>query len=361
MMLRGAGYRDHRQFLNDLENLGVQSGEAVGTTHASFGAATLADHLEPALDIYADLVRRPHLPAEMLEDSRRVVLQELRGIEDEPAHRVMLELRRRQYPDPWGRSSTGERAAVESISIDDIRGHYQQCYGPNETILAAAGRFEWERLVDRVGGLLGDWAPAERPEPTTREALARHEHVDYPSSQTQIGISYPCIPQRHEDYFLAWAAVEALSGGMSSRFFTEVRERRGLCYSVYAYIHSLRDRGAVMCYAGTSADRAQETLDVMVAELDRLTAGIEPAELDRIKARSKSSLIMQQESSRARSAALARDWHLLGRPREMQEISDSVDRLTCERINAFLAANPPRDFVVVTLGPNALEVPARVL
>ena len=147
---------------------------------------------------------------------------------------------------------------------------------------------------------------------------------------------------------------------MSSRLFTEVREKRGLCYSVYATMHTLRDRGSVLCYAGTSAERAQETLDVTLAELVRLAEGMQPDELDRLKARIKSGLIMQQESSISRSGAIARDWYHLGRVRTLDEIGRLVDALSCESINSYLAANPPRDFTIVTLGPQPLEVPLGV-
>jgi predicted Zn-dependent peptidase len=112
----------------------------------------------------------------------------------------------------------------------------------------------------------------------------------------------------------------------------------------------------VFCYAGTSADRAQETLDVILGELARLAKGIDRFELDRLKARVKSGLIMQQESSSARSSSMARDWYLLGRVRTLDEISRLVDELSCESINAYLAAHPPGDYTVVTLGPEPLEV-----
>jgi predicted Zn-dependent peptidase len=147
---------------------------------------------------------------------------------------------------------------------------------------------------------------------------------------------------------------------MSSRLFTEVREKRGLCYSVYATMHTLRDRGSVLCYAGTSAERAQETLDVTVSELVRLVEGIREDELSRLKARIKSSLIMQQESSSSRSGAIARDWYHLGRVRTLDEVSRLLDALKCQSINTFLAANPPQDFTIVTLGPKPLEVPVGI-
>jgi predicted Zn-dependent peptidase len=116
----------------------------------------------------------------------------------------------------------------------------------------------------------------------------------------------------------------------------------------------------VFCYAGTTAERAQETLDVTIRELQRLGDGIEPNELDRLKARIKSSLIMQQESSSARSGAIAREWYHLGRARTLDEIGGLIDALTSHSINGYLRSNPPRDLLVVTLGPEPLEVPVGV-
>ena len=155
----------------------------------------------------------------------------------------------------------------------------------------------------------------------------------------------------------AWSAVGVLSSGMSSRLFTEVREKRGLCYTVTASLQTQLERARVLCYAGTTAERAQETLDVTFAELIRLREGVEPSELDRLKARIKSGLIMQQESTSARSGAVARDWFHLGRVRPLEEVSAEVDALTNEDINTFLAEHPPANFTFATLGPTALKLP----
>jgi predicted Zn-dependent peptidase len=164
------------------------------------------------------------------------------------------------------------------------------------------------------------------------------------------------VPYRDPDYFHAWGAVGALGRGMSSRLFTEVRERRALCYSVGATCHTFRDRGAVLCYAATSTDRAQETFDVTLGELVRLADGIAEQELDRLKAQIKYALIMQQESSGARSSSIARDWYHLARVRTLDEIGRLVDGLTARSINDYLAAHPPRDFTVVTVGEKELTI-----
>lgn len=357
MMLRGCGSRDSRAFVGDLDNLGVERGESCGASHMSFSGATRAANLMPALSIYADLVRCPHMPADQLEAGRAVVLQELQAIEDDPAHKVMVDLRRRHYGDPWGRPSAGEETTLESADIDELKAYFAQHSRPNGAILAVAGQVDWDATVREVGKLFGDWKPIDVPPPAdvVHKRASCHEHHE--SNQTQIGVAYRSVPYNHPQYFQAWGAVGALSGGMSCRLFTEIRERRGLCYSVYASHHTLLDRGSVLCYAGTSAERAQETLDVLVAELKRLAAGIEPAELDRLKARVKSSLIMQQESSSSRSGSIAREHYLLGRVRTLDELSQLVDGVTCASINEYLAANPPRDFVVATLGPAPLELP----
>lgn len=360
LMLRGAGPRDSRTWISDLENLGVERGESVGVAQATYSGATLKDNLYAALVLFADLLRRPHLPPDQLEAGRNTCLQELRAIDDEPSQKLMIELRRRRYPDPWGRSSLGSEAGLRAAEIHDVQQFHTRHYRPGGTILAVAGNFDWPRLCDHADNLFADWDAGAIAEPLGLDGQPVGNHVPFSSSQSHLGIAYPTIPYRHPDYFQAWAAVGVLSSGSSSRLFTEVRERRGLCYTVHASLHTQRDRAAVLCYAGTTAERAQETLNVTVGELMRLGAGIQQSELDRLKARIKSALIMQQESTSARSGALARDWYHLGRARSLDEIGQLVDALSADTINSFLLRNPPRDLIVVTLGPQPLEVPVGI-
>ena len=360
MLVRGAGTRDSRQLLDDLEMLGVERGESVGASHISFSAATLAANLEQTLSIYADILRRPHLAADQLNAGQLVCLQEINGINDEPAQRMMVELRYRTYPQPWGRSSHGTEEGVSGSTAADVRSHWDRNFYPNGTIIGVAGDFDWQSLVKSVGALFDDWhsSSAEAVKESTPEH--REAHIPHESNQSHIGIAYPCVPYRHPDYLRAWAAVGILSGGMSSRLFTEVREKRGLCYTVSASLQTQRDRARVLCHAGTSSERAQETLDVTFAEIRRLRDGILPNELARLKARIKSGLIMQQESSSARSSAIAREWYHLGRVRSLEEIGRQVDDLSSTMINEYLEQNPPQEFTFATLGPQPLELPREV-
>jgi predicted Zn-dependent peptidase len=152
--------------------------------------------------------------------------------------------------------------------------------------------------------------------------------------------------------------VQVLSGGMGARLFTEVREKRGLCYSVYASYQTFKDRACVLCYAGTTNERAQETLDVTMNELRRLQEGITPDEVERVQAGLKSSVIMQEESTSARAGVLASDWYYLGRVRPIEEIQAAIDGLTADTIVRHVRDYPARNCTVVTLGPTALKIPA---
>lgn len=358
MVFRGAGDRDSRALVNDLEILGVERSESVSTAHTGFSGATLAENLYDALAIFADVVRRPQFPDDQLEPARQVCLQEIYGVEDDPAHKMMEELRRRTYPDPWGRASHGDEPGITAATLADARRLWQQHYRPNGAILGVAGNIDWNRLQGRVEELFADWRPVDPSPIDERAPTPAATHIDFDSAQCHIGIAFPSVPFRDPQYLQAWAAVGVLSDGSSSRLFTEVREKRGLCYSVSASLQTQLTRARVFCYAGTQADRAQETLDVTLAEVHRLGQGIEQAELDRLKARIKSGLIMQQESTLARSGVITRDWYHLARVRTLDEVSRKIDELTADSINAFLAEHPPKDFTFATLGPQPLKIPA---
>lgn len=357
MVQRGCGDRDSRQFVEDLEFLGVDYSASVSSSHTTYSSALPAESLPGTLEIFADMVRRPSIPVEQLEDGRRVCFHELLSIEDDLQQRAMIELRRRIYPDPLGRISTGDSESIAATTLEDIQDFFQNSYRPNGAILGIAGKVDWEEVKALVTRLFGDWEMGEEPSISLKPAIEEDFHITHDSNQTQIALAYPAVPYADPDYFLARGAVGVLSDGMSSRLFTEIREKRGLCYTVYASYHSFRDRAAVICYAGSRTERAQETLDVLVEELHRIGEGIRQDELDRLKVQMRSTLVMQQESSRSRASSMVGDWWHLGRARTLDELNEILHGLSVERINSYLAKNPPQDFRLVTLGNSPLEKP----
>jgi predicted Zn-dependent peptidase len=357
MVQRGCGARGSRKFVEDLEMLGADTSAGILPSHTTFAGAMPSDSLHEVLEIYADVVRRPQLPPDQLEDAQQVCIQEIRAAEDDLAQTAMTELRQRHYGDPWGRATHGVVEEVSSTQLGDIEQDIAHHYRPNDTILSVAGKFDWHALKDHVESICSDWPAAVTSAPETDQAAGGYHHLPSDSSQTHIGVAYSSVPYSDPGYMQARGAVGVLSDGMSSRLFTEIRENRGLVYAVSAACHSLHDRGSVLCYAGTTTERAQETLDVLTAELLRLADGIQEDELNRLKARIKSALIMQQESSTSRSRSIAFDWYHLGRIRSLDEVGGLVDGLTCESINAYLAEHPPQDMAAVTMGEKPLETP----
>lgn len=353
---RGAGSRDSMELTNELDNLGLQRNEGVGNSHLSFTGATVAESLPAALRLYADIVQRPHLPDEQFAAAKSGVEQSLRAIEDEPRQKVMIELRKRCYEAPWGTPSEGTIEGVRALGPADVRALFERCACPRDAILGIAGHVDVPSTIELVEELFGAWKEKPAAGYATGPRGPDRDHIPHESTQTQIGIAYDSVPYSDPGYYAAWAAVSVLSGGMSARLFTEVREKRGLCYSVFASLNSLRDQGRILCYAGTTAERAQETLDVTLRELIRLKEGIAIDELDRCKARAKSSLIMQQESSSARASSIARDWYHLGRVTTLDEVRQRIEELTVPMLLDHLHAHPARDFTILTLGPRPLEV-----
>jgi predicted Zn-dependent peptidase len=355
---RGAGDRDSRELLSALDNLGVTHGESAQTLHTSAAAATLGRNLMPALEIFADVVLRPTFDEEEVEPIRALALQNLRSLDDDPGTKVIYELRRRHFPDPWGRPSPGSPEGVAAITPEELRGFHRRRYSPNGAILGVAGAIDWPALRDTVGRLFEGWTPTPEPAVTERATGPARDHILRETQQIQIALAYPAATVVSPDYYRGRAATAILGGYASARLFTEVREKRALCYSVYASYESQRDRAAVLCYAGTSTDRAQETLDVTVAEIRRLAReGIAAEELEMMRAGLKSALIMQQESSMSRSGSLASDWFYLGRVRSLDEIAAALDALTPENVSAYAATQDLDAMTILTLGPNALRFP----
>ncbi|MBA4067353.1 MAG: insulinase family protein [Isosphaera sp.] len=357
MISRGAGDRDSRELSLAFDGLGVDRDESVGVFNMRFWGSTLARNIPPALDLFADVVLRPRLPDDELEPVQALALQDIQGLEDAPQQKVMVELRRRHYPDPLNKDRRGRAADIEALTPAAVRAFHRRLFRPNGTILSVAGNVEWGPLVERVERLFGGWGRGPEPDLAPAGHAPKSEHIPKETAQTHIALAYPSVPVGHPDYYAARAAEGVLSGGMSARLFAEVREKRGLCYSVGVRHETFRDRGTVVGYAGTGADRAQETLDVTTAELRKLAAGVTDDEIVRVKAGLKASLIMQDESTSARAGAIASDWYHLGRVRSFDEIQAAIDGLTPGMVVGHLARFPVRGVTLVTIGPAPLTMP----
>jgi len=355
MLFRGAAGKSARQWSDALDLLGVQRGSGAQTHHLRVGATMIGRHLRAALPLLADAVVQPNLEASAFEPSRELALAAIDALDDEPQQRVMLELRRRFNPAPLGRSPLGVREHLALMTAEDVRAFWQNRVVPAGAILGVAGAFDFDELRDCVARSFERWHGSAAPAAADAEAQRGYHHETAETSQVHLAVAYDAVAEPDPRSELQKAAVAMLSGGMSGRLFTEVREKRGLCYSVYAAYQGQQDRGGVVSYAGTTAARAQETLDVLVGELKRLSDGVARDEFERAIVGMKARLVMQGESTSARAAAIAGDLFLLGRARTLEESAARVDAVTLDDLNDFVRSHRPADLTVVTIGPRPLR------
>ncbi len=357
MVQRGAGPRDSRAVMGQLDLLGVDRSATVSSPHTNFCAAMPAESLATALAIYADIVRTPHMPSDQLEDALRGSLLELQSSTDDLAGRVFRELKLLHYGDPIGRDALGTFTGLASITLDDVRQFFEAKYQPRGAVLAIAGRFHWSELQPLIERLFGDWQPGS-PVPTpTLAGISGYRHIEHPSQQTHIAFALPVIPYRHVRQMEMQAAVGILGSGVSSRLFTQVREERGLCYTISASYASALEIGTAMVYAGTTSARAQETLDVTWEQLLAIRDSITTDEVERLKVRLSSTVMLEQEATVSRAIAMISDWYHLGRVVPTAELLAEIDALTPEPVMELWQSHFPNTPTMVTLGPDPLTPP----
>lgn len=357
-VLRGAGERDTRQLNDALDALGCQHHEGVQSEHMQFSAAQLGRNLLDVLTILVDVIRRPTLTDDAFEPCLALTVQDLASLEDEPAQKCNILLRERFYPLPLGRCIYGTNESLAAMTPAAVRPQIKAHFGPRRAILAVAGAFQWDELCAHVDKLLGDWTQTDDHAIHLKHPPRGVTHIQKDSAQVHLALAHATVPAGDHMYYPARMAETILSGGMSGRLFTEVREKRGLVYHVSTRYHSLKAYAGMFTYAGTTTAKAQETLEVTVGELRRLSKGIEKTEIDRARTQLKSALVMQGESTSARANALAGDWYHLGRLRSLEEISAAIDAITIDQVLEYLHTHPAHDFTILSIGPEPLNVVA---
>ena len=220
LVLRGAGNRDSHQLTDYLDSLGLQRSSSVGIHHTRFGCAAVAEKVMEGLEVYADIVRRPHLPQDGFKAARDLALQALAGVDDEPRQKLMIKLREWHFPSPYGRNTMGKTEDLEKLTLDLCKEDWKQRYHARDAILAVAGHVDFKQLRDEVERHFGSWNGQPVPEFQIMPPPGRFHHEQQKSEQTHIGIAYPSIPETDKDYYTVRLAIEVLSGGMSGRLFT---------------------------------------------------------------------------------------------------------------------------------------------
>jgi predicted Zn-dependent peptidase len=361
LLMRGAGGLESREHADALDRLGVGRSTDASGSHLRIGATMLGSRVLEALPLIVDMVRRPRFDAGAIEPARDLALQALDALQDDPQERAVTRARARHFPTPFDRSTHGEAEGIKAVTRDDILSLWDRRATPHGSILAIAGAVDGDAIEHRLNRLLDGWTgEAADPFPTGSPTRG-YEHEEDETNQVQIILMSDAPPEPDHNAVLERVVANILSGGMSGRLFTEVREKRGLCYAVSAGYGGGKLFGTLMGYVGTTPERAQESLDVMVAELARINSheGTPTREeFDRAIVGMKSRLVFSGESTSSRASALAGDVYRLGRPRSLGELAREIDAVTLDRVAAYLRTRTLGTMTIQTLGPVALTPPS---
>ncbi len=351
---KGAGDLGARDLANAFDDLGLRRGGSVTHERTRLGASGRTADFGRALDLLAQVARRPHLNESDFAALSDLARQDVEGLADDPAERLGAELRSRAFKAPYAHPVSGSLDALSTLTPGNVRRSHAQL-GPQGALLTVVGDLPEDEVLGLAGRALGDWRGGRSERPAVRFRPNSYAHVPDDSQQTHLSALFAGVDPDAAEWPLFQLALGVLSGGGASRLFGEVREARGLAYSVGAGAQVTGGRGFAWASAASTPGRAQETLDVVLAEFARLGAGVSGAEFARARAQLLSGVVFGSETAAGRAAALSRDWLTLGRVRTLGEVRDTLLALNASDLNAFLEAHPFGAPTVVTLGPAPLQ------
>lgn len=363
MAFKGTKRRSAREIAEAIEAVGGDLNAATSAESTAFYARVLKADVPLALDVLADILSEPTFDAEELRREQNVIVQEIGGMEDAPDDLVFDRLHQTAFPrQSIGRSILGTPETVRSFNATRIRNYLARNYRAPDMLVAAAGAIDHNAIVAETERLFASFSgpAAPQPEPAHFRGGTRVESRDL--EQVHIALALQGLPVRDEALYSLQVFTSVLGGGMSSRLFQEVREKRGLCYTIQAFHMPYADTGLFGLYAGTDEADAPELMRVVIDQIGNATETLNEAEVARAKAQMKAGLLMALESSEARLGQLARQMLAYGRPIPLDEIVAKVDAVTVDSARAagraLIDRSPP---AIAALGPgNGLESTAAI-
>lgn len=344
MLFKGTQRRSALDLSVEIENVGGFLNAYTSREETAYHARVLPEDAPLACDLIADMIRHATFPEDELDRERGVIIQEIGQYHDAPEEHLFDMLQNAVYPNQtYGRSILGTAEAITGIRRQTLVDYVNNHYHPSRMILAAAGTINHDQLMALAEHHFAD-LPAGPPAPSRRPAhfIIAEQDEARDLEQLHLALAFPGVGARDPDYYAVQMLMTILGGGMSSRLFQEVREKRGLAYSVGAGNQTNRDAGLIALYAGTAPAKHHELLAVLREELSKVTRHIDADEHARARAQLRASLMMAQESSSARAEQLAMQVMIHGRPQTVAERLAKLDMLTPETLvtvaNRYLSA-----------------------
>jgi predicted Zn-dependent peptidase len=360
MLFKGTEERTAEDIAQAIDSIGGQLDAFTAKEYASYYIKVLDEHLPLAVDLLADIVLRPAFVADEIEREKKVILEEIKMVEDTPDD-LVHELFTQHFWEghPLGRPILGSKESVESFTSESLHHYFRGAYVARNMIISAAGNLEHahvrELIESAFGTLAADGEPLEGTPPrVVPQIITRTKDLE----QSHICLGTDSYPQRHDDRYVSYILNTVLGGSMSSRLFQNVREKRGLAYAVFSGLSAYRDAGNITIYAGCANEAVSEVIDLCVEELRGMKkAPIPDTELRRAKDHLKGSLMLSLENTASRMSHLARQEIYFDRHFGLDETLAGVERVTDEdlvRVATDLFADG--SLAATVLGPSVPQL-----
>lgn len=353
MAFKGTSKRSARQIAEEFDNIGGQVNAYTSMEQTVYYARVLKQHLPVAVEILADILQHSVFDANELAREQEVILQEIGMNEDSPEDLVFDYLHEVSYrAQPLGRSILGTPKSVNSFTADHLKAYMAKHYHTPSMVISAAGNLEHNHLVKLVEQHFTEFAEAPLPAAAPAVFHTGEKRVVRDLEQLQIMLGFYSFPIHDPDYYTLQLLSTILGGGMSSRLFQEVREKRGLAYSVQSFLTTYQDTGLLGVYVATGEDKAKELLPVLAAEMQQLAQGITSEELLRAKNQHRAGVLMRRESPTSVAEWLARHLQDYREYRSAEELTARVAKVTIQdiqRVAQRLFARP--QLCLSSLGP----------
>ncbi|HDY95120.1 MAG: insulinase family protein [Sulfitobacter litoralis] len=345
MAFKGTAKRTSLQIAEAIEDVGGYINAYTSREVTAYYVRVLENDVSLGLDVIADILRNPVLDNGEIEVERGVILQEIGQALDTPDDVIFDWLQEKAYPNqPIGRTILGPSERVSNFTREDLSGFISQHYGPDQMILAAAGAVDHDEIVRLAEQLFGDMPPKPLFDVDAAKFSGGEVRQLKPLEQAHFALGFEAPGYRADDIYVAQIYASALGGGMSSRLFQEVRENRGLCYTIFAQAGAYADTGMMTVYAGTSGEQLPELAGITIDEMKRAASDMSPAEVARARAQMKAGLLMGLESPSNRAERLARLIQIWDRVPPLEETIAQIDAVTTGDVRDFaqnMAASAP--------------------
>ncbi|MGH2340380.1 M16 family metallopeptidase [Segnochrobactraceae bacterium EtOH-i3] len=360
MAFKGTGSRSAQAIAEEIEAVGGEMNAATSVENTAYYVRLLGEDVGLGLDILSDILTDSTLDPEELEREQHVIVQELGAAQDTPEDRVFDLLQEAAFPDqPIGRPILGTEETVRGFTPAAIRHYLDTHYRGPAVVVSAAGAVNHDRLVELCGGALGGFPAVAGPAPEAARYRGGIQLEERDLNETQIVLGFEGRSYRADDYYPLQVLSSVLGGGMSSRLFQEIREKRGLCYSIYSFHWGYADTGLFGVHAATGEEDVAELVPLIVDELFRAGRDLGEVEVRRAKAQMRAGLLMARESVAARAGQTARQILTHGRPLTPAEISARLEAVTVSDVRrvaeTVLSAAPTLAAVGSAAGLKALE------